>query len=169
MRYLLIGVIGASLTLTGCSKEHGLSTEELVIEGGGGNEPDGGINPNRDVHGTVTWDSFCHAKVRINLYDANGNLLADTFVVDNSQQVVTKSYNFCGEDLWANSGPYPWYLCAEQENTGPRHLYDQYQCAEEIDSLDFTGYGCNLTRKTVERNFTIGGWGPGNCTGNPCD
>jgi hypothetical protein len=119
MKHFIKTMVAASamLAMLGCSKDWPFTPDEdgkVVIEGGGGEEPEGGIAYPATVYGTISWwrtDIMGYAYIYV--YDANR-----TCICDHTHGLITHDphpFNLCDCDMSTES-PLPWYVCA--------HAYD---------------------------------------------
>jgi len=147
MRYLLIGLMGASLTLVGCSKERGLSTEELVIEGGG--DPDGETAYPATLYGTLNWP-YELGLAFIYVFDDDGTLIAQ----DTSWVTLDGyAYDLCDDNMTTES-PLPWTVCAQAE-----YATTWRYATVTVTALD-QRYACGLIYKKAKQvNLSVVGYG----------
>ena len=120
MKHFIKTMVAASLMLAllGCSKDWPFTPNEdgkVVIEGGGGEEPEGGIAYPATVYGTISWwrplgeDGSAY----IYVYDANRTCICEHYhgMVTNTPQ----PFNLCECDMSTES-PLPWYVCAHSHD-----------------------------------------------------
>ena len=106
------------LAMIGCSKDWPFERNEngkVEIEGGGGQEPEGGIAYPVTIYGRISWwrpdgeDGYAW----IYVYDANGNCICsyDYGIVTHTP----RAFDLCGCNLYT-AAPLPWYICAHSRD-----------------------------------------------------
>ncbi len=137
----------APLAMIGCSKDWPFERTEngnVEIEGGGGEEPEGGIAYIATIYGTVEWSYVSPARAILLVRDANGVCIGKIhgWVSD----LYPWNYDMCECDAMSTESPFPWtvYACAYDEG------YDTWRMDSEVITSLPTYYNCAFFRKKAK-------------------
>gem|GEM_PF-1724160 len=164
MKHLLKTMVAASalLTMLGCSKDWPFTPNgdgKVEIEGGGGEEPEGGIAYPATIYGTIRSPHNVAGWAKVIVWDNNGTEICNTWVYNVDE--YGRSYDLCDCSM-TTASPLPWTVCGT--------IYDGNQCRHHtvtVTSLPgLYDCGSGVRRKAKQVNLNLFDYG--DCDGSGC-
>ncbi|MGC8893953.1 MAG: hypothetical protein ACP5QG_03805, partial [candidate division WOR-3 bacterium] len=152
------------LAMLGCSKDWPFERTEngkVEIEGGGGEEPEGGIAYPATIYGTISSPHDVVGSAKVIVWDNNGVEICNTWVEQVDE--YGKPYNLCGCNM-TTASPLPWTVCGTIYD--PHYSECRHHTVTVTNLPDLYNCGGGLRRKAKQVNLNLFDFG--DCDGSGC-